>query len=163
MLDQAEVDAVLIRLGQWELVERATLGQRSYELQDQWDAALDKILAMALQFYRSPTPESREDFFAAMYRLTQYRFWHSDFDAALDGAFWDEKGILPVLLSFREDRAVVTNCENAFCVLGGALMRTRRNGPPFHHLFLFGWTAFTPSCTAAQELKVEKWRRGAAR
>jgi hypothetical protein len=159
MLDQAEIDAALVRQGQWEIVERAAMSRRSFELQEQWDAALDNILVIALEYYQSPSLDLREKFFAAMYGLTQYRFWHSDFDAALDTTFWDEKGILPVLLSFRDDRPVASNCQDAFCVLGGAMSRTRRNGPPFHHIFLFAWTAFVPSCTTAQESRIDQWRR----
>ncbi|MBV6320356.1 hypothetical protein [Duganella violaceipulchra] len=156
-LDQAEVDAALVRQGQWEGVERAALSRRSYELQDSWHAALDNVLRLALRFYESTSASPRDELFSAMYGLTRYRFWHSDFDAALDSAFWDEKGILPVLLSFRDNRPMASQCEDAFCVLGGAMTRSRRNGPPFHHLFLFGWTAFVPSATAAQTAKIEQW------
>lgn len=159
MLDQAEVDATLIQQGQWEIVERAALGRRSYELQGHWDTALDNVLTVALQHYQSPSTDSRERLFAAMYGLTRYRFWHADFDEALDAAYWDEKGILPVLLSFRDNRPVASNCQDAFCVLGAAMSRTRRHGPPLHHLFMFGWTAFVPSCTSVQELKAAQWQR----
>jgi hypothetical protein len=30
---------------------------------------------------------------------------------------------------------------------------------PFHHLFLFGWTAFVPSATAMQAERIEQWLR----
>jgi len=156
-LDQAAVDAGLMRHGHWDRVARADPSRRSYELQDSWYTALDTILVLALRYYESPTSSARDELFEALYALTRYRFWRSDFDAALDSAFWDEKGILPVLLSFRGNRPVASQCQDAFCVLCGAMARTRRSGPPFHHLFLFGWTAFTPSATVAQNRKVEQW------
>lgn len=157
-LEQAEVDAALTRQGHWDRVARVDLSRRSYDLQDSWHAALEKILELALRYYESTSSSTRDELFEALYGLTRYRFWNCDFDAALDGAFWDENGILPVLLSFRENRPVASQCQDAFCVLGGAMTRKRRNGPPFHHLFLFGWTAFVPSATAAQNRKIEQWR-----
>ncbi|MDB5768045.1 MAG: hypothetical protein JWQ61_2859 [Collimonas fungivorans] len=159
MLDQAEVDAALVRQGQWERVQRAALNRSSYELQGSWHVALENILTLALLYYESPSPSLRDELFSALYGLTRYRFWHSDFDAALEGAFWDEKGILPVLLSFRGNRPAASNCQDAFCVLGGAMARRRRNGPPFHHLFLLGWTAFVPLATSAQVARIEQWLR----
>jgi predicted GIY-YIG superfamily endonuclease len=158
MLDQFQVDAALMRQGQWDRVERAALNRSTYQLQDSWHAALEHILALALRYYAAPSFHLREDFFAALYGLSRYRFWHSDFDAALDSAFWDENGILPVILSFRDDRPLASQCQDAFCVLAGAMMRRLRNGPSFHHLFLFGWTAFVPACTTVQAARVEQWR-----
>lgn len=114
---------------------------------------------LAVRYYESLTPSSRTDLFSALYGLTRYRFWHSDFDPGLEGAFWDEKGILPVLLSFRGNRPLASKCQDAYCVLAGAMGRERRNGPPFHHLFLLGWEAFVPPATAQQAARIEAWQR----
>lgn len=157
MLDQAAVDAALVRQGHWERVERATLASRSFDLQDSWDSALEHVVAMALKYYASPGADTRDVLFSALYTLTRYRFWHHDFDAALDSAYWDRAGILPVLLSFRDDRPVASQCKDAYSVLAAAMTRTRRNGPHFHHLFLHGWTAFAPSATDAQHARITQW------
>jgi predicted GIY-YIG superfamily endonuclease len=156
-IDQAEVDAALLRQGHWERLERAALNYRAYELQDTWHAALDNVLVLALRYYESVPPSLPDELFSALYALTRYRFWHTDFDAALEPAYWDKNGILPVLLSFRDNRPVASQCQDVFCVLGGAMTSSRRNGSPFHHLFLFGWTAFVPAATAVQAMRIEQW------
>lgn len=160
MLDQVDVDAALVRHGHWERVERATLARRSFDLQDSWDSALEQVIVLALEYYESPGAETRDTLFSALYTLTRYRFWHKDFDAALDSAYWDRAGILPVLLSFRGDRPVASQCKDAYSVLAAAMTRTRRNGPQFHHLFLHGWTAFAPSATDAQRARITQWMGG---
>lgn len=157
MIDQRDIDAALVRHGHWERVERAALAHRSFDLQDSWDSALDNVLLRALKYYESPNADTRDVLFSALYTLTRYRFWHDDFDAALDSAYWDRAGILPVLLSFRDNRPVASQCQDVFSVLAAAMTRTRRNGPPFHHLFLHGWTAFAPSATEAQEARIAQW------
>lgn len=159
-LDQAAVDKALHSQKQWGRVARAALNRCAYEVKDSWQVALDNILVLAVRYYQSSTSVSRTELFSALYGLTRYRFWQSGFDAGLDGAFWDEKGILPVLLSFQGNRPLASKCQDPFCVLAGAITRERRNGPPFHHLFLLGWTAFVPSATALQAEKVETWLRG---
>ena len=157
MLDQADVDAALVRQGHWERVERASLARRSFDLQASWDSALEHVVAMALKYYASPGADTRDVLFSALYTLTRYRFWHHDFDAALDSAYWDRSGILPVLLSFRDDQPVASQSKDAYSVLAAAMTRTRRNGPQFHHLFLHGWTAFAPSATDAQHARITQW------
>ncbi|GAA5021692.1 hypothetical protein GCM10025794_08380 [Massilia kyonggiensis] len=157
MLEQADVDAALVRHGHWERVERAILARRSFDLQDSWDSALEHVVAMALTYYASPDASTRDALFSALYTLTRYRFWHQDFDAALDSAYWDRAGILPVLLSFRDNRPVASQCKDVYSVLAAAMTRTRRNGPQFHHLFLHGWTAFAPSATEAQHARIAQW------
>jgi predicted GIY-YIG superfamily endonuclease len=158
-LDQSEVDAALLSHGHWHRVERAALDRRHFEVEVNWSQALDQVLALALDYYASPGPSTRDALFSAMYGLTQYRFWHRDFDAALDNAFWDRNGILPVLLSFRENRPVASQVPDLFSVLAAAMTRTRRNGPPFHHLFLYGWTAFAPVTHPPQRARIERWAR----
>ncbi len=134
-------------------------GRPAISSQGSWDDALNKVLARAVLYYESTTPGAREMLFEALYALTRYQFWSSGLEPALEGAFWDEKGILPVVLSFRGNRPLASNCRDAYCVLAGAMARTRRNGPKLHHLFLFAWTAFVPPVTAAQAERIEIWKR----
>lgn len=157
-IDQAEIDAVLLRHGHWDRIERAALERRDYLLQSSWHDALERLLTLAQRYYLAPSDATREALFSALYGLTRYQFWHSDFEAALDSAYWSEHGILPVLLSFRYNRPLASQCQHAFCVLAGAMQRRRRNGPAQHHLFLSAWTAFKPPATAAQEVKIAQWR-----
>lgn len=159
MLDQEEVDAALMRQGHWRRVELAALKRGIYEVQDSWCGALNNVLKLALQYYESSSSKQRDALFLALYGLTRYKYWRKEYDAALDNSYWDEKGVLPILLSFRENRVVVSNCQDTFCVLSGAMARRRQNGSSLHHLFLFGWTAFVPSATAVQLVRIDQWMR----
>lgn len=158
-LDQAVVDEALHAQGKWAQVERAALRRGAYQATGRWQEALDNVLVLAVRYYELSTPSARTDLFSALYGLTRFRLWQCEFDPGLDSAYWDEKGILPVLLSFRGNRPLASRCQDAFCVLAGAMARERRNGPQFHHLFLLGWTAFVPSATTQQTARIEAWLR----
>ena len=156
-LDQNEIDRALLANGSWSRIERAALDRQSFEREESWNDALDRSLACALVYYSDSTSTARDEFFLALYGLTRSRFWRTDFDACLDPAFWDVTGILPVLLSFRHRRPVASKLENVFAVLAAAMTRTRRNGLPFHHLFVHGFNAFLLPASESERLKLERW------
>lgn len=150
-LDQELVEYHLRRCGQWERIKQAQLGREAVNSEASWAEALDGFLEVVLNYYDAGAPADRHDaVFAACYRLTRYRYWHEDFAPGLSWQFWNRKGILPVLLSFRLGRPVGNSLASAYDVLAAALTRGRNGKHPLRRLFLLAWQAYMPETTKNQ-------------
>ncbi len=149
--DPTLVEHQLRAKGAWERIAKAKHDRAPVETEDAWSDALDGFLETALAYYDEGSPwEQREAMFAAIYRLSRYRYWREDFNAALGWEFWGGKGILPVLLSFKIGRTVGSKSASPFDVLAAALNRGRSLGYPMRRLFLLTWRAFQPGVTDQQ-------------
>ncbi|QHS45555.1 hypothetical protein GW952_08065 [Klebsiella michiganensis] len=91
-----------------------------------------------------------ETVFATLFTLTRYPYWNEDFAPCLSWKFWNKKGILPVLLSFKHARAIGSKLPSAYNVLAAALNRGKNGKYPLRRLFLLGWKAFQPPTTDQQ-------------
>jgi hypothetical protein len=95
--------------------------------------------------------------FSAAYRLKQYSFWREEFSPGLAWDFWNLKGVLPVLLSFKHQRPVASNLKSSYDVLAAALNRGRGGNHPLRRLFLLTWKAYQPPTTDKQAITVERF------
>lgn len=149
--DQETVESHLRGHGQWERIKQAQLGREAFDTEASWADALDGFLEVALNYYDAGSPADQHDVvFAACYRLTRYRYWHEDFASGLSWNFWNRKGILPVLLSFKLGRPVGNRLASAYDVLAAALTRGRNGKHPLRRLFLLAWQAYMPEATKTQ-------------
>ena len=144
--------------GHWERIKRAQLEREAFSTEESWAEALDGFLEMALSYYDAGAPSDRhDDVFAACYRLTRYKHWHEDFVPGLCWQFWNRKGILPVLLSFKLGRPVGNRLATAYDVLAAALTRGQNGKHPLRRLFLLAWKTFSPETTKNQAVTVKRF------
>lgn len=156
--DQASVEGHLRGHGRWEQIKKAQLSRESFNTEANWADALDEFLELALRYYDAGAPADLHDaVFSACYRLTRYRYWHEDFAPGLSWQFWNRKGILPVLLSFKLGRPVGNRLASAYDVLAAALTRGQNGTHPLRRLFLKTWQAYTPETTKNQAVTVSRF------
>lgn len=155
--DQASVEGALRGKGHWERIKQAQWGHDAFSTEASWSDALDSFLETALNYYDAGAPADQHDaVFAACYRLTRYRYWHEDFAPGLSWHFWNRKGILPVLLSFKLGRPVGNRLASAYEVLAAALTRGRNGKHPLRRLVLLAWQAYAPETTKNQAATVTR-------
>lgn len=157
---QELVDTALRSHGHWHRFRRRDLDRQAFESQASWGEALDDFLKVALAYYEAGAPADQHDVvFAACYRLTKYRYWREEFAPGLSWHFWNRKGVLPVLLTFRHDRVIASRSNSPYEVLAAALNRGRRNEPTLRRLFLLAWRGYLPAVTSNQAVSVERFMR----
>ncbi|WP_148270076.1 hypothetical protein [Burkholderia gladioli] len=111
-----------------------------------------------MQYYDAgASGDLRDGVFGAAYRLTRYRFWRDEFAPGLAWDFWNPKGVLPVLLSFKYQRPVSSASPSSYDVLAAALNRGRGGNHPLRRLFLLTWKAYQPPTTEKQAATVERF------
>lgn len=151
---QTEIKSVEMQLrahGAWERIRQAELGKKPFNYELSWSDALEHFLNVALNYYDEGSPEHmHETVFATLFTLTRYPYWNEDFAPCLSWKFWNKKGILPVLLSFKHARAIGSKLPSAYNVLAAALNRGKNGKYPLRRLFLLGWKAFQPPTTDQQ-------------
>ncbi|HGE8282651.1 TPA: GIY-YIG nuclease family protein [Serratia marcescens] len=149
--EQRLVDVQLRAHGAWERIRQAELEKKGYNYELSWSDALDNFLDVALNYYDAGAPEHmHETVFATFFSLTRYPYWSENFSPCLGWNFWNKKGILPVLLSFKHARAVGSKSPSAYDVLAAALNRGKDGKHPLRRLFLLGWRGFQPPTTDKQ-------------
>lgn len=157
-LEQEETDRLLRSRGVWDSIKQTGLSHQHFDTEANWSEALDNLLDKALSYYDAGSPgDQADELFAACYKLTRYRYWSEDFAPGLGWAFWNPKGILPVLLSFKLGRPVASRLRMTFEILAGAMCRGRDGHHPLRRLFLLGWQAYCPSCTDNQAQTLERY------
>lgn len=153
-----DVEPALRAYGVWDRVKQAQFRTVALDLESSWSDALDGFLDMALRYYDAGAPaELRDEVFAAAYRLTRYRYWREAFAPTLDWAFWNPKGVLPVLLSFKLRRPVSSRLSCSYEVLAAALSRSRHGAHRLRRLFLLAWQAYQPPTTDNQAATVVRF------
>ncbi|WP_234086828.1 GIY-YIG nuclease family protein [Azonexus sp. R2A61] len=156
--DQTLVETNLRGKGYWERIKQAELGCQAFDTEASWADALDRFIELAVAYYDAGAPVDQHDaIFAACYRLTRYHYWHEDFAPGLSWHFWNRKGILPVLLSFKFGRPVGSRLASAYDVLAAALNRGRDGAHPLRRLFLLAWQAYAPPTTGNQAMSVARF------
>ena len=156
--EQELVEINLRGNGHWEHIKQAQLGREAFCTEASWAEALDSFLDVALKYYDAGSPADQHDaVFAACYKLTRYRYWHEDFAPGLNWQFWNRKGILPVLLSFKLGRPVGSRLASAYEVLAAALTRGRNGKHPLRRVFLLAWQAYTPETTKNQAVTTTRF------
>lgn len=156
--DQELVETQLRGHGLWEKIKQAEIGHRAFDTEASWADALDGFVKAALDYYDAGTPaDQHASIFAACYRLTRYRYWHEDFAPGLSWHFWNRKGILPVLLSFKLGRPVGSRSASAYEVLAAALSRGSAGRHPLRRIFLLTWQTYQPPATENQAAAVERF------
>ncbi|CAB3754820.1 MULTISPECIES: GIY-YIG nuclease family protein [Burkholderia] len=157
-IDQAGTEADLRAKGGWDRIKQAQARKTAWGSDASWSDALDAFVNIAVQYYDAGAPENlRDDVFAAAYRLTRYRFWREEFAPGLAWDFWNPKGILPVLLSFKLRRPVSSGLPSSYDVLAAALNRGRGGKHPLRRLFLLAWKAYRPPTTDKQDIAVDRF------
>lgn len=137
--------------GAWERIRQAELKKSPFSYELSWSDALEECLDTALTYYDEGSPEHMHGVvFEKFFALTRYPYWHEDFSPCLSWKFWNRKGILPVLLSFKLARTVGNKLPSAYDVLAAALNRGEKNKHPLRRLFLLGWQSFQPPTTDKQ-------------
>lgn len=151
------VEALLRTRGIWNGIKRAVLDRQLIRTDASWSEALDSFAEKALSYYEAGAPADQlDDVFGACYRLTRYRYWHEDFAPGLSWHFWNTKGVLPVILSFKHGRPIGSRVSSPYEVLANALMRGKNGEHPLRRLFLLAWRAFLPPATENQSAAVER-------
>lgn len=157
-IEQELVEGELRKRGLWERIKQAALDRHAFETQDSWSTAIESFLVTALRYYEADAPADQHDVvFAACYSLTRYRYWHEDFMPGLSWQFWGQKGILPVLLSFKFGRPVASRLSSSYEVLAAALCRGRNGKHPLRRIFLLAWQAYLPPTTHNQAITVARF------
>lgn len=157
-LEKAIVEHHLYQKGAWERIVKAKYDKEQLDTEKGWAEALDDVLGEALAYYDAGAPlDQREAVFAAICRLSRYCYWHSDYSPALNREFWDVKGVLPVLLSFKLGRPVGSKLAGPFDILAAALNRGRNGTHPLRRLFLLAWQAYTPTITDRQAATLSRF------
>lgn len=158
--NQAVVESALKAHGFWDRIKQAQLSRCGFESKSSWSDALDSFLDVALRYYDAGAPNDRHDaVFSASYQLTRFSYWHADFDAGLSWQFWNCKGVLPVILSFKHGRTVGSRLGTPFDVLAAALNRGKNGNHPLRRVFLLAWQAFQPPTTENQQTSVTRYMR----
>lgn len=123
-----------------------------------WMEAIDDLLATAERYYDLGFPvDLREDVVDAFIALKRFPEWRAEYAPALDIAFWDRKGLFPVLLSFLRNRVIGCRLQDPFAVLAAALQRGRGGTRPWNRLLLVTWRAYNPPISACQHEKLNSW------
>lgn len=155
---QELVDTALRSHGHWHRFKRRDLDRQAFESQASWSEALDDFLRVALAYYEAGAPTDQHDtVFTACYRLTRYRYWCEEFAPGLSWQFWNTKGVLPVLLTFKHGRVIGSHSKSPYEVFAAALNRGRRNEPTLRRLFLLAWQGFRPPATLKQDQTVGRF------
>lgn len=158
-IDLTDVEPALRARGAWDRIKQAQYHKIAIESDRSWSDALDAFLDVALGYYdsESRTDDHRDQLFAAAYALTRYRYWRDDYAPGLNWAFWNPKGILPVLLSFKLGRPVASRLPCSYDVLAAAMCRGRGGKHPLRRIFLLAWQAYQPATTEAQAEAVMRY------
>lgn len=153
-VDEFQTEANLRSHGLWDTLFQREL--RGVISNDPWAIAIEKVLLQTKQYHLNGCdPQHRELVLASFLGLKRYKEWSDDFAPALECAFWDRKGILPVLLSFQEGFPIGSALQDVFAVLCAALQRGKNGKRPLNRLFLFAWKAFMPNVLPHQQEKVD--------
>jgi predicted GIY-YIG superfamily endonuclease len=159
-IDSKAFEPLLRSRGEWERIRKAQLARIPVDTESSWSDALDEFLRLALAYYDADAPDDAADAaFASLYRLTRYNYWRESFDACLSWAFWNKKGVLPVLLSFKLKRPVSSRLPTPYDVLATALNRGQNGRRPHRRLFLLAWRAYQPPTSDKQAESVERYMR----
>lgn len=157
-LEQELIEVELLRRGLWERIKRTAFDRHAFKTQGSWASALENFIETALRYYDAGAPKERHDVvFAACYSLTRYSYWSEDFVPGLSWQFWNHKGILPVLLSFKLGRPVASRLPSSYDVLAAALNRGRNGKHPLRRIFLLAWQAYLPPTTPNQAETVARF------
>jgi predicted GIY-YIG superfamily endonuclease len=157
---QAAVEAALNAHGFWDRIKQTQLSRCGFESKSSWSESLDNFLDIALRYYDAGAPKDQRDaVFSACYQLTRFSHWHADFEAGLSWQFWNCKGVLPVLLSFKHARTVGSRLARPFDVLAAALNRGKDGNHPLRRVFLLAWQAYQPPTTENQQASVTRYMR----
>lgn len=158
-VQQNEMELVLRAHGAWDRIKQAQHRRIGIEPDHSWSNALDSFLERALGYYdsRSRSDAQRDQVFAACYALTRYRYWQDGYSPGLNWAFWNPKGVLPVILSFKLGRPVASDLSYTYEVLAAAMCRGRGGKHPLRRIFLLAWQAFQPATTEKQAVAVERY------
>lgn len=109
-----------------------------------------------MAYYDAGAPVEKCDaVFAACYRLTRYRYWREELAPGLNRDFWGRKGVLPVLLTFKQDLVIGSGSRTPHEVLAAALTRGRQGEPTLQRLFLLAWKGHLPSVTPNQAVTTD--------
>ncbi|QCR36972.1 GIY-YIG nuclease family protein [Nissabacter sp. SGAir0207] len=150
-IEQKLVEKHLIAHGAWERIMQSKFARHPNVYEGSWENALERFLDDALCYYDAGSPENMHEIvFKSLFSLTQYSYWNEAFAPCLSWEFWNKKGILPVLLSFKYARTVGSRLPSAYDVLAAALNRGESNQYPLRRLFLLGWQSFQPQTTDKQ-------------
>ena len=134
------------------------LDRHAFETQESWDSALKNFLVAALRYYDTGASDDQINaVFSAGYRLTRYRYWRDDLIPGLSWQFWNSKGVLPVLLSFKLGRPVASRLSSSYEILAAALNRGRNGKHPLRRIFLLAWQAYLPLATHNQAATVARF------
>lgn len=157
-IEQEMVESQLRVRGIWERIRQAVMDHQAFDTEASWGDALDSFLETALRYYDAGAPNNQHDaIFASCYKFTRYHYWHEDFAPSLNWQFWNPKGVLPVLLSFKLGRPVGMRLSSAYAVLAAALSRGRNGKHSLRRLFLLAWQAYLPPTTEKQTAAVTRF------
>lgn len=151
----------LISKGHWARLKKNELDKLPFiNTEDSWSEALERFLSTMLNYYdNGALKERREDLFFSCYSLTRYHYWRSDFEPGLSNTFWDLKGVLPVLLTFKHKRVIGSGSVSPYEVLAAALMRGTQGNHPLRRIFLLAWRFYRPAATENQLVTVERFMK----
>jgi predicted GIY-YIG superfamily endonuclease len=125
-----------------------------------WMEAIHDLLQSAERYYDLGFPlDRRNDVVDASMALKQFSEWRDDLSPALDVAFWDRKGLLPVLLTFQRNRVTGCRLQDPFAVLAAARQRGRGGRHPWNRLLLVTWQVCRPPISMGQQEKLNQWLR----
>jgi predicted GIY-YIG superfamily endonuclease len=157
-VQQELVEKALRAHGVWDRLKLAEYRLKGFELEATWNDALEEFLSKALSYYDADAPsDRRNELFASCYKLTRYQYWRDEYLPCLGWDFWNDKGVLPVILSFKHSRPVASRRRTSFEVLADALQRGSAGQHPMRRLFLLTWRAFSPPTTENQSKTVERF------
>lgn len=157
-VQQELVEKTLRAHGAWDRLKHAEYKLKGFDLEATWDDALEEFLSKALSYYDEGSPSDRlPELVASCYKLTRYQYWRDEYLPCLGWDFWNEKGVLPVILSFKHSRPVSSRLGTPFEVLAAALMRGSGGQHPLRRLFLLTWSAFSPPTTENQSKSVDRF------
>lgn len=160
-IEESALEGDLRAYGVWDTVFQAnTRAPLPQNKSVPWSTAIEGVLEQSKRYHiDNCPPEQREQLLESYMALRRYSQWNEDFAPALNCAFWDKKGILPVLLSIRDGYPIGSKLQDVFAVLCAALQRGRKGERPWNRLFLLTWQAFKPDALPHQQERVDQWIR----
>jgi len=143
--------------GHWDALQLGHLKQQGDESQLDWANDLQRFADSVIEFHAGDGGAQLEaEVFKAGLRLTRSQYWRDSYAPSLGSDFWGRKGVLPVLLTFQQDRPIGSGLSWPYEVLQAALQRGSNGRRPFAWLFLAAWEIFSPSMTDHQAAAAAK-------
>lgn len=159
-VDIAQMEPALRAYGVWDRLKQNQYQRIALDMEMSWSEALNTFLDVACRFYdadKTCAPTLRDEVFAAGYRLTRFPHWRETFTPGLGWAFWNPKGILPILMSFKLRRPVASKQSCSYEVLAAALSRSRNGASRLYQLYLLAWQAYQPPMSDNQAESVSRF------